>query len=199
MNSGAIAEWIEICRILKLFCNASGLRINPHKTTFLHHGVTPSVLDSLKYYFPYNHRDLSEGFRYLGFYLKFNRLKAADWLWLVEKYEKRITHWSSRWLSLRGRMVLIKAVIESQPVYWLTLTSLPSSIQIKLRQITYNFLWSRCQQKKCIHLSNWQLITRPKHLGGWGQRNLTDFSRALVAHSLWRDIMEDGLWNQVLK
>ena len=78
MNFGAIAEWIEICRILKLFCNAYGLQINPYKTTFLHHGITPSVLDSLKYYFPYNHRDLVEGFRYLGFYLKFNRLKAAN-------------------------------------------------------------------------------------------------------------------------
>ena len=78
MNFGAIAEWIEICRILNLFCNAYGLQINPYKTTFLHYGITPSVLDSLKYYFPYNHRDLVEGFRYLGFYLKFNRLKAAD-------------------------------------------------------------------------------------------------------------------------
>jgi hypothetical protein len=145
MTSGAIAKWIEICRILKLFCKSSGLRINPHKTTFLHHGVTPTVLDSLKSFFPYNHRDISEGFRYLGFFLKFDRLKAADWLWLVEKYEKRITPWSSRWLSLGGRMVLIKVVIESQPVYWLTLTSLPSSIQTKLCQITYNFLWSRCR------------------------------------------------------
>ena len=54
MTSGAFVEWIEINRILKLFCNASGLRINPHKTTFIHHGVTPSVLDSLKYLFPYN-------------------------------------------------------------------------------------------------------------------------------------------------
>jgi hypothetical protein len=63
-------------------------RSTPTKTTFLHHGVTPSMLDSLKYCFPYNHRDLAEGFRYLGFYLKFNRLKAVDYLWLVENMKR---------------------------------------------------------------------------------------------------------------
>jgi hypothetical protein len=100
---------------------------------------------------------------------------------------------------IRGALVLIKAVLESQPVYWLTLASLPSSIQNKIRQIIFSFLWSGCRKKKSIHLCNWQLIARPKHLGGWGLRNLTGFSRALAAHSLWRALMKDGLWHRVLK
>jgi hypothetical protein len=122
-----------------------------------------------------------------------------DWQWLVEKYEKRIRHWCSRWLSLGGRLVLIKVVLECQPVYWLTLASLPSAIQNKIHQIIFNFLWSGYRIKKNFHLCNWQLIARPKHLGGWGLRNLTGFSRALAAHSLWRAIMKDGLWQRVLK
>jgi hypothetical protein len=35
MSSGTLAEWEEINMILKLFCNASGLWINPQKNTFL--------------------------------------------------------------------------------------------------------------------------------------------------------------------
>jgi hypothetical protein len=47
--------------------------------------------------------------------------KAEDWGWLIAKYEKRIGHWCNRWLSLGGRFILIKAVLESQPMYWMAL------------------------------------------------------------------------------
>jgi hypothetical protein len=126
-------------------------------------------------------------------------IRTNDWIWLVEKYENRIRHWCTRWLSLGGRLVLIKAVLECQPVYWLTLANLPATIQNKIRQIIFNFLWSGSRKKKNYHLCNWQLIARPKHLGGWGLRSLTGFSRALAAHSLWRAVLNDGLWQRVLK
>jgi hypothetical protein len=118
--------------------------------------------------FTFNIRDLSEGFYYLEFFLKIDRYNTNDWLWLVEKYEKRIRHWCTRWLSLGGRLVLIKVVLECQPVYWLTLASLPAAIQNKIRQIILQFfvVWQR--KKKNYHLCNWQLIARPKHLRGLG-------------------------------
>jgi hypothetical protein len=40
--------------------------------------------------FPYNFADLSEGFRYLGFYLKTGMYKAEDWRWLLAKIEKKL-------------------------------------------------------------------------------------------------------------
>jgi hypothetical protein len=103
-------------------------------------------------------------------------------MWIVEKFEKRISHWCSRWLSLGGRLVLIKYMLESQPIYWLTLASLPSTIQTKIRQRIFIFLWSGGWNKKSIHLCNWQLIAKPKYLGGWGLRNLIGFSRAYVSN-----------------
>jgi hypothetical protein len=73
MTSGTIEEWEEISRILKLFCNASGLQINSQKMTFFNYGVNPVLLDSLKLVFTFNIRELSEGFYYLGFFLKIDR------------------------------------------------------------------------------------------------------------------------------
>jgi hypothetical protein len=98
------------------------------KTTFLHYGVQQQVLEALKNLFNYQIQGLSEGFRYLGYFLKMGRYTTEDWQWMIDKFESRIRHWCNRWLSLGGRLVLIKAILESQPVYWLALSNLPAQI-----------------------------------------------------------------------
>jgi hypothetical protein len=199
MTKDSIEEWKEINKVLTLFCSASDLQINAQKTTFLHFGVSQQVLDVLKSYYHYNFQDLSDRVQVSWIFLKMGRYKSDDWLWLLEKYEKRIRHWCNRWLSIGGRLVLIKVVLESQPVYWLALSNIPAMILQRIRQLIFGFLWTGCKKKKSFHLCNWNIIARPKLFGGWGLRNLLCFSRAMAANTLWRDLMHDGLWHRVLK
>jgi hypothetical protein len=128
MTKASLPKWLEIKRILYNFCGASGLVINVHKTYFLHYGIQPSLLDIYKPFFHFNFLELASGFKYLGYFLKMDRYNSDDWNWLIEKFEKYISHWCNQWLSLRGRLALIKEVLESQPVYWLALSNLPTSI-----------------------------------------------------------------------
>jgi hypothetical protein len=46
-------------------------------------------------------------------------------MWLEKKFEKRISNWSHRWLTLGGRFTLVKVVLESIHVYWLSLAKIP--------------------------------------------------------------------------
>jgi hypothetical protein len=46
MSKAKLSEWIEISKILNIFCRASGLRINVQKSTFLHSGVSRKLLTS---------------------------------------------------------------------------------------------------------------------------------------------------------
>jgi hypothetical protein len=172
MTKASLEEWQEIKRVLDSLCSATGLKINEHKTSFLQYGLQQNILIQLKAIFHYNFLDLSNGFRYLGYFMKIDRYKSEDWQWLIDKFDRRINHWCNRWLSLGGRFILIKVVLESQPVYWLALTNLPSQIIQKIRQLMFSFLWSGCNKKKKIHLCAWQFIARPKLHGGWGLRNL---------------------------
>jgi hypothetical protein len=142
--------------------------VNMTKSTFHYLGLQGEDLEIFKVAFPYNFVELSEGFRYLGYFLKTGNYKVEDWRWLIAKFEKRIGHWCNRWLSLGGRFVLIKVVLESQPVYWMALAAIPVSVLNKIRQIIFTFLWSGCSEKQHIHLCSWDFIARPKHLGGWG-------------------------------
>jgi hypothetical protein len=50
-----------------------------------------------------------------------------------------------------------------------------------------------------VHLASWDLISRPKSLGGWGIRNIHWFSQALAFKSLWRDLFGSGLWRKAIK
>ena len=93
MTKASIEEWKEISIVLQLFCNAMGLHINAHKTTLLQFGANQQVLGGIKALFHFQIQDLEKGFMYLGYFLKMGRYKTEDWLWLLEKIEKRIKLW----------------------------------------------------------------------------------------------------------
>jgi hypothetical protein len=148
LTKASLQEWKEIDDLLKIFCRVSGLKVNMSKTNFLHYGIEGEILENFKEDYPYNFVDLSKGFIYLGYFLKAEKYKAEDWRWLLEKFEKRIEHWCSRWLSLGGRFILIKTVLEIQHVYWMALEAIPVIVLNKIRKLIFNFLWSRYSEKQ---------------------------------------------------
>jgi hypothetical protein len=127
MTKGTLQEWIEIKEILNIFCSATGLTINWNKSSFHFANIPCPTLDQIKGIFPYTFLPLSSGISYLGYHLKPDSYKPTDWNWLLIKVEKRIGHWSTRWLSLGGRFTLLKVVLEGQAVYWMALAAIPAS------------------------------------------------------------------------
>jgi hypothetical protein len=191
-------EWMEIDSILKFFCRASGLQINATKSTIHYSRLTEVDLDMYKNIFSYNFLEISIGLRYLGYFLKPDCYKVVDWRWLLIKFEKRIAHWCNRWLSLGGRFVLIKSVLESQTVYWMALAAIPGTVLKRIRQLIFSFLWMGGSENKHLHLCRWDSIAKPKSVGGWGLRNIFLFNKALASNSLWRVLSQDGIWHRVI-
>jgi hypothetical protein len=75
----------------------------------MHAGVDPGYLQRINDSLGYPCKDLNSGFKYLGYLLKPGSYKSKDWQWLIDKFESRINHWCNKWLTLGGRLVLIKA------------------------------------------------------------------------------------------
>jgi hypothetical protein len=63
----------------------------------------------------------------------------------------------------------------------------------------FKFLWSGVVGRKHFHLCSWDLLAKPKHLGGRGIQNIFIFNRALATKSLWRVLTKLGLWRKVIK
>jgi hypothetical protein len=153
---------------------------------------------SFKDSIPFTFIDLSEGFRYLGFQLKLGASSPGDWRWLVAIFERRIGFWCNKWLSLGGRFTLVKSVLESLAVFWMTLERIPNKIIIILRRLSFNFLWNGQAGKHRFHLCSWESLSKPRRAGGWGLKNLSTFNTTLLASSFWRAVTHDSIWHRII-
>jgi hypothetical protein len=111
----------------------------------------------------------------LGFQLKLKKYRKEHWRWLLTKLEKRLNDWSFRWLFRAGRLTLTKYVLESIPVYWMSLAWIPKGVLEKIRRTCSWFIWSRLGDKCIQPWTKWEHIA--KALGGWGLKIFFCFPR----------------------
>lgn len=128
--------------------------INVKKSCFIYINVVENVLKYIIEVFGVSSFVLDDGFKYLGYFLKPNSYRVVDWLWLVKIIEKRINIWAYMWLSMGGRLVFIKVVLQNIHVYWSTLAKLHSFIKKRIRQIITNLLWKGAKNPYGFHLTS---------------------------------------------
>ena len=92
------------------------MSISVQKYIFFHSCENPDIRNHIASLFPYKMHNLDEGFKYLGFHLKPNGYRKDEWLWLVQRIQKKNGSWSFRCLSLGGRLVSVSYVLQSIPV-----------------------------------------------------------------------------------
>lgn len=104
-----------------------------------------------------------------------------------------------KYLSLGGRITLIKAVLLNLPTYYLSMFQLPKGIEKKLEQLFGNFLWGGNEAKRKVHLVAWPEVVKPKIKGGLGIVPLYLKNQALLCKWAWRFGREkDALWVKIL-
>lgn len=75
----------------------------------------------------------------------------------------------------------------------------PKNILITIRRVIINFIWNGREDRGRIHLARWDLILRPRHLGGWDLKYVETFERALRIESLWRGLKSIGMWRDIIQ
>jgi len=180
--------------ILNLFLKATGVEINEGKLSLKTNMLTEEENLSFRKHFPFEEKKLDDGLKYLGFLLKPNDYMKENWKCLLKKLEKRLNIWSHRCLSHVGRLVLVKSMLESIPVYWMSLSWIPKGILEAARKLTFRFLWSGKKESHVTPWVHWERIDVPKALRGWGLKNTFLFSKALVEKGGWCLINSTILW-----
>ena len=90
LDIGKFKDWMYFQYILTIFFLASGMDVNCHKSCFLAQNIDSSLEQRMQATFNIQFVSINEGMKYMGFYIKPNNYRVADWKWLIQKVEKRI-------------------------------------------------------------------------------------------------------------
>ena len=182
-----------IMQALEEFKNVSGLVPSIPKSTAFFCNVPTALKASILQSMPFAEGSLPV--RYLGVPLISSRLLYRDCKVLVEKLESRVNDWRNKFLSLAGRLQLIRSVLSSMHIYWASVFILPSRIIHDLEQLLRGFLWCQGEMKRGKAKVAWESVCKPKQEGGLGIRRLADFNNALMTTHIWSILThKESLW-----
>jgi len=112
--------------ILRMFEMASGLKVNFHKSKLVGIKVGRSSLET--YARSLNCGLMQVPFKYLGLKVGGNPRRTQFWEPVVDKVKARLSAWKGKCLSLAGRVCLVKSVLTSVPLFYLSLFKAPISV-----------------------------------------------------------------------
>nr|GEX16651.1 putative reverse transcriptase domain, reverse transcriptase zinc-binding domain protein [Tanacetum cinerariifolium] len=142
---GHLDSVMVIMDALDEFKKASSLVPSIPKSTVFFCNVPTTIKASILHIMPFAEGELP--MRYLGVPLISSRLLYRDCKILVEKLENRVNDWRNKFLSLAGRLQLIRSVLSSVHIYWASAFILPTRIVHDLEQLMRGFLWCQGEMK----------------------------------------------------
>jgi hypothetical protein len=138
-------------------------------------------------------------FKFLGIPVGSNPRRRETWKLVIEAMSNKLSTWTSRHLSIGGRITLINSVLTSMPLYFFSFYKAPSCVLKQLVRIQRNFLWGGGLEEKKLCWVKWDQVSLPKSQGGLGVKNLALFNAALLSKWKWRCLDDrNALWAELL-
>ncbi|GJZ61273.1 RNA-directed DNA polymerase, eukaryota, reverse transcriptase zinc-binding domain protein [Tanacetum coccineum] len=186
-----------IVNVLKWFYLASGLKINLNKSKLMgvgnSHDVVASAAKSI------GCSILHTPFNYLGVKVGgiMSRLRSCDDA--IAKLSARLSKWKLKSLSIGGRLTLIKSVLRSLPLYYISSFKVHKGVLSKMESIHQIFFNGVKNAKKKMSLIGWNKILASKKNGGLGVSSVFAYNRALLFKWIWRFLANGAsLWSRFI-
>jgi len=138
MGKATVGNLWTLKVVLRGFEMASGLKVNFYKSCLM--GIN---LDANFMEMACNFLNCSQGsfpFRYLGLSVGGNSGRVSTWDPLLEHLAKKLNSWGNKYISLRGRVVLLNSILNATPIFYLSFFKMPIKVWKKIVQIQREFL-----------------------------------------------------------
>ncbi|GJR84790.1 RNA-directed DNA polymerase, eukaryota [Tanacetum coccineum] len=198
-----IGQWCDsnlttIIRVLDCFFCASGLRINLHKSKLMGIAVENSLVDLAAN--GIGCMTLKLLFQYLGVNIGGNMSRINSWDDVINKVHRRLSKWKMKTLSIGGRLTLLKSVLGSMPIYYMSMFKVPIHVLKKLESIRSHFFNGVDPNVRKMTFVKWDHVLASKEKGGLGVSSLYALNRALIFKWVWRFRTQNlSLWSRVIK
>ena len=126
--------------------------------------------------------------------------RRSAWKPVLEKIQKRLALWKAKILSRAGRLTLIRSVLNSLLVYYMSMFKMPKAIAMEVVSLHRKFFWGGISSGKLgCPMIKWADIELPKDLGGLGIGNIMHKNLILLFKWWWRYSENDNsLWKRIL-
>lgn len=96
--------------------------------------------------------------------------------------------------------MLLNAVLNSIPIFYLSFMKMPSTVWRKIVKVQREFLWGGVGGGRKINWVKWSLVCKPKMEGGLGVLDVRAVNLSLLVNWKWRLLADrEVLWKEVLK
>nr|GEU51569.1 RNA-directed DNA polymerase, eukaryota, reverse transcriptase zinc-binding domain protein [Tanacetum cinerariifolium] len=162
---------INIIRIIHVFFLASGLKINISKSKIYGLGVSTNDRENL----------------------------AHDTGCDSDRFKAKLSSWKACTLSIEARLTLIKSVLGSLGIYYMSIFKCPESVLKTLEAIRASLFRGGSSEKKNMAWIKWENVLASFEKGGLNIRSLKSFNLTLLQKWRWRLVNNpDSLWARVI-
>jgi hypothetical protein len=102
------------------------------------------------------------------------------WQPVIDSFRKRLGRWKRKLISSGSKVVLINSVLTSLPLYHFSVFKVPKGVLKTLIGMQRDFLWGISFEKRKTTWVSWDVIVKPKNLGGLGTKDLELFHYSLL-------------------
>jgi hypothetical protein len=99
---------------------------------------------------------------------------------LENNFFRKFRGWKMQLLSHSGRLVLIKSVLASISVYYMSTTILSTKITRELTSLIRKFFWGKMKRDQFSVMISWDKMCIPIEDGGLNIRDLKKMNEALL-------------------
>nr|GFC64860.1 RNA-directed DNA polymerase, eukaryota [Tanacetum cinerariifolium] len=138
-------------------------------------------------------------FRYLGVMVGENMARHKAWSDVILKLKSRLSKWKTKFLSIGGRVTLLKSVLGASLLYYMSIFKAPKGVLKEMESIRNNFFIGAVSSDKKITWVAWNKVLASKEKGGLGVSSYYALNRALLLKWVWRFVSQDGsLWAHII-
>ncbi|GJX40419.1 RNA-directed DNA polymerase, eukaryota, reverse transcriptase zinc-binding domain protein, partial [Tanacetum coccineum] len=174
----------QIIRMLRVFQLASGLKINLNKSKLI--GIGVGLIEVQQVAEMIGCCAVRLPFIYLGVPMRCNMNRIDSWKPMVDKFNKKLSCWKAKLLSIGGRLTLLKSVMGSLAIYYMSIYKVPATVLKLLESLRARFFWGADLGERKLHWIAWNRVLSSRDSGGLGVGSLAAFNKALLFKWKWR-------------
>ncbi|GKB58453.1 putative RNA-directed DNA polymerase, eukaryota, reverse transcriptase zinc-binding domain protein [Tanacetum coccineum] len=168
----------NIIRVLNVFYLASGLKNNINKSNVYSVRVFTKEVESIASFMGCSSGSLA--FNYLGLPIGTNMNNVSRCNTLVDQFRAKLSSWKANLLSIGSHLTLLKTVLGSVGIYYMSIFKVPATINKLLESLRASFFWGGDNVQRKMVWIKWDSVLASNAHRGLGVGSLKSFNLALL-------------------